>query len=495
MASHFSALIDIESRSADVKNPSPSHPRTPTSPSALELDDLNWGGRYTGPSTPADALQHAYSGVQTPKSPNEFTISRPPTPRQEEATGLAASWSNPPMNRWRILCVSLTYFANGMSDSAPGPLIPYMEAYYKVGYAIVSLIFVSNAIGFICAAVSTVHILQGFGRARTLMFAEVLLVASYTVVVCTPPFAAVVVAYFFMGFAFALTLSLNNVFVGTLADSTVLLGFAQGAYGVGATIGPVVATIFVSQGLLWSRYFCVTLALRFLCFAFDGWAFWNIEKEAATRLHTALQRAASRHSEELTTLQLLMTALKDKVTLVGALYTFAYQGAEVSISGWVISFLITYRHGDPTSVGYVTAGFWGGITVGRFAFSHAINRIGEKRSLFALTVGAIIFQLIVWQVPNIIGDAVAVSIVGLLLGPAAPCSTVLFLRLLPRDLQTTSISFISSAGSSGGAVVPFLTGLVAQKAGTWVLHPIAVAFFVVMLGCWAVLPKVERRDE
>ena len=48
----------------------------------------------------------------------------------------------------------------------------------------------------------------------------------------------------------------------------------------------------------------------------------------------------------------------------------------------------------------------------------------------------------------------------------------MFTRLLPANLQVFAIGFISSMGSSGGAVVPFLTGLVAQAAGTWVLHPI-----------------------
>lgn len=37
----------------------------------------------------------------------------------------------------------------------------------------------------------------------------------------------------------------------------------------------------------------------------------------------------------------------------------------MSISGWVISFLVQFRNGDPSKVGYVTAGFWAGITLGK----------------------------------------------------------------------------------------------------------------------------------
>jgi fucose permease len=47
---------------------------------------------------------------------------------------------------------------------------------------------------------------------------------------------------------------------------------------------------------------------------------------------------------------------------------FHEKGAEVAISGWVISFLVQMRAGDPSKVGYVTSGFWAGITIGRFDF-------------------------------------------------------------------------------------------------------------------------------
>lgn len=90
---------------------------------------------------------------------------------------------------------------------------------------------------------------------------------------------------------------------------------------------------------------------------------------------------------------------------------------------------------------------------------------------------------------------VAVSILGLLLGPIYPCAQTIFTRLLPGKFQVFSIGFISSGGSSGGAVVPFLTGLVAEAAGPFVLHPICIGFFVVMLVCWATLPTSRKRSE
>jgi MFS family permease len=127
--------------------------------------------------------------------------------------------------------------------------------------------------------------------------------------------------------------------------------------------------------------------------------------------------------------------------------------------------------------------------------SHIAARLGEKRFVFALGALATAFQLLVWLVPNVVGDAIAVALVGYVLGPIAPCSMVMFMRLLPRSILTLSVSFISSAGSSGGAVWPFLTGLIAQSKGTYVLHPVCIALFALMLGCWWMLPAVEKREE
>lgn len=50
-------------------------------------------------------------------TPSEIEMSRPPTPRQEDAVGLVQTWNNPSMNKWRILCCCMIYFGNGVNDA------------------------------------------------------------------------------------------------------------------------------------------------------------------------------------------------------------------------------------------------------------------------------------------------------------------------------------------------------------------------------------------
>lgn len=79
--------------------------------------------------------------------------------------------------------------------------------YYSIGYAIVSLIFITSAIGFI-SAVFIVDVLRArLGRARTLMVSQALLATGLVMIVCTPPFPVVVASFFFIGLGEAIYLA------------------------------------------------------------------------------------------------------------------------------------------------------------------------------------------------------------------------------------------------------------------------------------------------
>lgn len=366
-------------------------------------------------------------------------------------------------------------------------------SHYNIGYAVVSLIFIGNAFGFIMAAPFVDQIRHRLGRAKAIGLTQVCMAIGYLLLICAVPFPVVAIAYFFIGFGFAVQAAISNVFCANLRNSTTLLGYMHGSYGVGGAVGPIIATSIVSTGALWSRYYLLTLGFAVFNVCFSSWAFSGYEKELELRgNNNVLSETLSAGIDHVGA---WLVAFKSRVVILGAVFIFAYQGAEVSISGWVISFLIATRNGDPTAVGYVTSGFWAGITLGRFVLSPVGSRIGEKRFVYILVVGAAVFQLLVWLVPNIIGEAVSLAIVGLLLGPVYPCAAVVFTRNLSRSEQVSGMGIISAFGSSGGAVAPFTTGILAQVAGTFVLHPIAIALFAVMLVCWFGLPGVRKRTE
>lgn len=213
----------------------------------------------------------------------------------------------------------------------------------------------------------------------------------------------------------AINLAIGQVFCANLANNTVVTGVYQGAYGIGGTIAPLIATSMVSRGYLWTRFYTILLGLATFNLFFTAWAFWNYETDSDPGLPPPAGEQSDRNQSTITPRRRwnsIKTVLTDKTTIFGAMFIFGYQvsqpgshilfvsarsprlevlawsmcgkhgffalpnkdnikansdssqGAEVAISGWVISFLVQFRHGDPSKVGYVTSGFWAGITLG-----------------------------------------------------------------------------------------------------------------------------------
>lgn len=85
------------------------------------------------PSLPRDDSYYAPGGVDTPQTEDvlldtDLERSRPASPVLEvDAAEVVPSVWEPYMNRFRLLAVCLSNFANALSDSAAGALIPYME--------------------------------------------------------------------------------------------------------------------------------------------------------------------------------------------------------------------------------------------------------------------------------------------------------------------------------------------------------------------------------
>jgi fucose permease len=122
----------------------------------------------------------------------------------------------------------------------------------------------------------------------------------------------------------------------------------------------------------------------------------------------------------------------------------------------------------------------------------ALNRalqVGERLAIFIYIILAIGFassvrrasitnrlpsslELVVWLVPSLIGGAVAVSLVGVLLGPIYPIVMNESGRILPRWLLTCCIGWIAGLGQTGSAALPFMTGAIASKAGIKSLQPL-----------------------
>jgi fucose permease len=180
--------------------------------------------------------------------------------------------------------------------------------------------------------------------------------------------------------------------------------------------------------------------------------------------------------------------------------------SQVALGGWVVVFMQKRRNASAIVGSSVATGFWGGMTVGRLFLSLITVRLGEFWAMFLYIGVTIALELVFWLVPNLVVSAVAAALIGVAMGklhhnlirtntansvipgPMYPVAVVLITKIMPRSLHVGTIGFAASFGGSGGAILPFAVGAIAQAKGVQTLQPIVLAICVV-LGClWLLLP-------
>lgn len=165
----------------------------------------------------------------------------------------------------------------------------------------------------------------------------------------------------------------------------------------------------------------------------------------------------------------------------GIVAIFAYVGAEVTIGTLAVSYLML-----PTTIGAsaVTAGrlvslYWAGAMVGRFVGSRLLRRIPAAWMLGLAACGAL---LLLWVSITFAGPAGAVAMLAIGL-----CHSVMFplgyALALPEDEADVPLAaMLLCMAVVGGAVIPFLTGYVADARGLMTSLAVPGVCYLIILG-------------
>ncbi|KAF8155522.1 MFS general substrate transporter [Crassisporium funariophilum] len=430
------------------------------------------------------------SGVEISSVPTEGEDKTSIQSRGNGTTDVTLSRAQKVTGRIQFLALCWALFIAGWNDGTLGPLLPRVQEVYHVGFAIVSLIFVFACIGFVGGALANIYLTSRFGFGKILVVGSVCQVIAYAIQSSAPPFPVFVLAYVINGAGIAVQDAQANGFVATLKhNAEAKMGVLHAAYGLGAFAAPLVSTQF-AQMPRWSFHFLVSLGLAIsntivLIIVFK----FKVQDDCLELAGEVLPEKVA-GSDEGTFRKVMAT----RAVHLLAFFILIYVGVEVTIGGWIVTFIIDVRGGGPSS-GYISSGFFGGLTVGRVALLWVNKKVGERRVLFVYSIIAIAMEFTIWFVPSLVGNAVAVSIVGVLLGPMYPIAMNQASRILPRWILTGSIGWIAGFGQAGSAVLPFMTGAIASRHGINSLQPLLVAMMALMMFLWILVPASPRRAD
>ncbi|KAJ2928860.1 hypothetical protein H1R20_g8167, partial [Candolleomyces eurysporus] len=430
---------------------------------------------------------------------------------------------------WRIASGYFAYFLCGYGDGVTATILPYFNITFMTG----SLFYAASTIGFLTGTLLLERILQALGKidrsstrsswfplmspffsrpshTRYTSFSSLqarhlgVIISSFLhgmffmIMGTRGGFPAIFMAYAVAAFARSiLTGSLNEFF----SIEPKHLGYGFSMWGLGSVVSPLVCQLVIAQGVPWYKFYLGSLVASalnvvFLTIAFRPTAneFIRERREVERERTLSLSPTPTVHEGEKglgkkEPTSALRVALSLPFQWVISLLAGLYVASETTSQCFMVTYLLTMRDANPKTVGYVTSGFFGGITIGRLIWGYYTPR---GNILYKLALLTLVMQFLIWFVRSVVVNSVALSAIGLLYGPLFPACLSVANDMLPQDIRMVSMALISSSASIGCAVFPFVTGIILNQKGVHTLPYVNVALSGALMCYWACLPTKKR---
>jgi len=191
------------------------------------------------------------------------------------------------------------------------------------------------------------------------------------------------------------------------------------------------------------------------------------------------------------TLELFAKTLKYPHLALGVLGIFFYVGGEVAIGSFLVNYMKELVNFTAEQAGKFLMFYWGGAMVGRFIGS-AILRFIKPRYVLAFNACVVCLLLIITMLTS--GYVAMWSVLAIGLFNSIMFPTIFTLAIAKLGRHTSSGSGLLCMAIVGGAIVPWITGKVADIIG---LHhsfiiPLICYCYIIFYGIKGAIPKLPK---
>jgi fucose permease len=404
------------------------------------------------------------------------------------------------------------FVALGLPDGMIGTAWPALRHSFGVSLDGLGIVLLLGTAGATCSSSVAGVVLARLGLRPTLIMAGTIAAVGALLAGLSPHFWTFLVAATAIGVTAGLLDGSLNTAVA-LAGRNRLLNALHGCYGVGTTIGPLVVTAAILVAS-WRPAYAVLL-LAELALVGGWWAVGRRRAEPASQGPAgtgpastgsaspncasgmsaspggapAQPMAAGRPSVDETTRVLVNRATKRdshrrhlvvKVSL-GLVVFMTYTGFEVSAGQWGPSFERGPLGLGAAATGLATFGYWGSITVVRFALAAPRRPLSQRLIVNLGCAVAVLGAALVWWRPTEIVAIAGLVVIGGALAGVFPALVALTPGRVGEEMAHHVIGWQIGAASVGGAAISAAFGAVFQNYGLGYFGPALVIMAVLTM--------------
>ena len=368
---------------------------------------------------------------------------------------------------WMGIVISFYAFITiGMAESSLGVLIPSISETFNLTPATVTFLFISQITGYVVAAFSSSLISSHLGLAPMLLTAAVLLTTALVTYSLAAAWLMMVAVGIVLGLGIGLIDAGINTYMVSDQREAKWIGLLHAFYGIGALLGPAIATTLLMVGLTWRQVYLVIASIVALLIVGAAWMI-------ATRYQPMMARLAASNPHTWVNLRL---ALKTPIVLISGLFLLVNVGTEAAIGNWAYTVQHISRQIPASTAGYSVSALWLGFTTGRVILGLLVNRLGATR-LVNVSLAVLIAGLVSWWLlPE---QWLSLPLIGFAIAAIFPITIWLMPQRVPTKIVPAAIGFVTSVASIGAAIIPTAVGWIADRAG---LESIPVSILLLAVG-------------
>jgi fucose permease len=337
-----------------------------------------------------------------------------------------------------LLLAYVAFVGLGLPDPLPGALWPVLRVDYGLPAAWLGMLLLATSLGTMAASVLAGRFIQHLGLGGVLAASVAATATSALGFALAPPWPVLVALALLGGLGGgAVDAALNAFAAGRFAPRH--LNWLHACWGLGATLGPAVATALLAAGASWrAAWLAVGLVLAALALAF-----------LLTRARWgAPSGQASARLPALAVLRLPMARLQ-------ILAFFLYCGVEIGTGQWVATVMVERRGADPANASAITTLYWAALALGRVGMGFIVDRIGADRLLRWVAPAAVL-----GSAGFAAGEAwVSLGLLAVALSPLYPTLMARTPARLGAAAATHAVGFQVAAATLGAGLLPALLGL------------------------------------
>lgn len=379
-----------------------------------------------------------------------------------------------------LINTSFSYFSIGLLWAAIGPLLSQFATRNGTTLATIGGLYSAIFLGAVVALLVLGPLTDRWGHLRSLTIAMLTMGLGIIGVSLSRWLPLTFFLAFIAGLGQGICNLSGNVMIGRLFSekNVAAVNLINLFFGLGAFVGP----LFVSLSLhLWQNgfpalWFSVVLLLAAAAIFLFG--FFNVKVDSD---HAAQAGQPKK--------KLRVTALLFSLGMLILLYV----GSESAIGGWATSYMQQTTSLKIEIAALVTSGFWLALSLGRAMGTLIGTRLSARHILMIClgisSLGTILFVLGYGQT---IMSVAAIFLIGLGFGAIYPTGMAMLTSAHP-DNPGQAGSLITAMGSIGGAIIPWMQGVVMEKTsirgGTYM---VAVLMLLLILS-FAVHQRAVKR--